>query len=718
MVSPKSERTIEAVLSKLPGVRARASFESRSLHVQFDRRHCALPEIVRRLDDLGLRVHARMEHVAPLPESTLVSRAKDLFSHHYVLIMAIVGALCLLGAAIVRWTEGPAILRYVLVSLSFLLAGWFTAIDTFKVLWRLTFDIDVLMFAAAIGAAAIGSYEEGALLLVLFAFGGAGEELAMDRARRAIEALATLSPDVATIRNDDGTEKLIGIEQLQVDQTVVVRPFDRVPADGIVSEGTSAIDQSPITGESVPVPKDIGANVYAGTINGEGLLLVRVTRLASESTLSRIVAMVREAQTQKSPTQTFTEAVEKWYVPLVLVVSAALIVLPPLLGWTHRQDGKGNWAGWFYQAMAYLTAASPCALAIGTPAAVLSGIARAARLGVLIKGGAHLENLGKVKVIALDKTGTLTRGRPVVTDVHPLGRHDAAQIITLAAAVEKGSTHPLAHAIVEEAVAHQYGLPGVSDSRQIPGLGVTARIDGREISVGNIDHYLNSPDAKSDVSAALRNQADAFNRQGKTVVMVSEDGHPTGIIALSDRPREFAAESIAQLKQQGIARTVMLTGDRAAVADTIAKEVGVDEVKAELLPDQKLDYIKSLREKYGHVAMVGDGVNDAPALATATVGIAMGGAGTDVAIETADVALMSDDLHKLPQAIALSRFSRRIVVQNLTIALGVIAVLSPLAAMGFAYLGIAVLFHEGSTVVVVLNALRILMFKPQLSGNR
>lgn len=711
MVSPRNEHAIESALSKLPGVKAIASFASHSLKVEFDRRTCALPEIARQLDKLGLRLHTTKPATSEieLGAHSMLRKWIDKGIEHRQLTMAIIGALCLLGAWITHYVEGPALLRYALVSACFILAGWYTAIDTFLILKRLAFDIDVLMFAAAIGAAAIGNFEEGGLLLVLFAFGGAGEELAMDKARRAIEALAKLAPDTATVRDANGFEKLVRVENLKVGDRVVVRPFDRLPADGVVESGASAVDQSPITGESEPIEKSPGSNVFAGTINGEGLLVVSVTKLASESTLAKIVTMVREAQTQKSPTELFTEKVEKWYVPLVLIGTAALIVLPPLLGLHHRQLDKGSWAGWFYQAMAFLTAASPCALAIGTPAAVLSGIARAARIGVLVKGGMHLESLGRITAVAFDKTGTLTRGRPEVTDIITLDSLDDHQLLRLAGAVEKGSTHPLARAIVDEATHRSIDLPIADQSVQTPGVGITAIVDRQKVEVGSID-LLKSLNGSAD---QIRARIDALNHQGKTAVVVVVESRPAGIIAMADRPRDGAADVIDLLKKIGIRQTIMLTGDRRAVANEVGKSIHVDQVHAELLPQDKLALVKSLRQQYGEIAMVGDGVNDAPALASATVGIAMGGAGTDVAIETADIALMSDDLRKLPDAISLSRFSRKIIGQNLFIALGVIAVLAPLSAMGFTYLGVAVLFHEGSTVVVVLNSLRLLMFKPK-----
>jgi Cd2+/Zn2+-exporting ATPase len=482
---------------------------------------------------------------------------------------------------------------------------------------------------------------------------------------------------------------------------VVVHPSERLPADGVVIGGASAVDQSAITGESVPIEKTSGDPLFAGTINGNGTLLMSVERPASESTLARIIALVEAAQASKSPTEALTHRIERRYVPAILVATAALIVLPPVLG-------GGAWGVWFYRAMAFLTAASPCALAIGTPAAVLSGIARAARGGVLIKGGAHLEMLGRVRAIAFDKTGTLTSGHAVVTEVLSLNGAAVDEIVRYAAAVEKGSAHPLAQAIVADAESRNGFVTRAEDVRQQPGLGITGMVNGKTVAVGQ-------PRLLATVQADVTNRMSELEAQGRTAVLVALDQTPIGIIGISDQPRASARRVVAELRAAGIEKVVVLTGDNAQSAAAIARDVGVQTCYAGLMPADKLARIHELRETYGCVAMVGDGVNDAPALAAADLGIAMGGAGTHVALETADVALMADDLAKLPEAIGLGRFSRRVIVQNLVIALGVIAVLAPCAALGMATLGVAVVFHEGSTVLVVLNALRLLAYRPRPS---
>lgn len=621
-------------------------------------------------------------------------------------------------ALIAGWFIGPEgsaqWLRLTLLGISVALSSMHTFPEALQRLRRFTLDIDVLMFAAAIGASVIGHYEEGALLLWLFGLGHAGEEMATARSRRAIEALTHLAPESALRLDESGQESLVKLGDLQVGDRVRVKPFDRVPIDSVVIEGDSDVDESSLTGESIPISKTVDSALFAGTMNGPGRLLVRVTRLASDSTLARIIKLVEEAQSQKSPTQLFTDRIERFYVPIVFVVMLLIIFIPPLLGWTPRRDPGRLWGGWFYQAMAFLTAASPCALAIGTPTAILCGIARAARMGVLIKGGAHLESLGKLRAIAMDKTGTITAGKPVVDKVVTHNGFAIAVALKLAAAVDGHTSHPFAASIVNAAALHDARSlsPGVkldaTDVRQIPGEGVTGTIDGRVISVGK--STLAGP--KESWPTDMRQAHESMQSGGFATAWVVQDGQPIAVMGLADLPRDHALEAIARLRELGIEEVAMLTGDHAAVAHAVAQRVGISQVHADLLPDQKLDLISRMEHKYGSVAMVGDGVNDAPALAKATLGIAMGAAGghgaADVAIETADIVLMGQDLRRLGDAIDLARRARRIIAQNLVIALGVISVVAPLAAMGFANLGIAVTLHEGSTVIVVLNALRLL----------
>ena len=618
------------------------------------------------------------------------------FTEHRELLLSGIAGLLLLAGWLLGRAEGPRLLVVVLLLGAYVAGGIYTMRDAWQSLRNRRFEIDLLMIIAAAGAAALGAWEEGALLLFLFSLGHALEHMAMDRARKAIEALAELAPKMAMVQRD-GVEIVVQIEQLLRGDRVIVKPGQRIPADGQVVSGNSAVDQAPITGESIPVDKQAGDKVFAGTVNGEGVLLVDVIKLAQESTLARMVAMVAEAQIQKSPTQRFTDRFERIFVPVVLVGAALLIALPPLFGFPFAES--------FYRAMAVLVAASPCALAIATPSAVLSGIGRAARGGVLIKGGMHLENLGALTAIAFDKTGTLTLGKPVVTDVIAVSG-DETHLLIVAAAVESRSAHPLAQAVVAEAKRRDLNWNEATQVEAVTGMGVRAEFDGQKVIIGNAKLF----DGKA-IPVAILQHALRLQTAGKTIMLIQADGQFLGLLGLADTPRKDAREVLARLHQLGIRKTIMLTGDNERVGRAIANAVGLDEVKAGLLPEDKLKAVEALEKLYGHVAMVGDGVNDAPAMARATVGIAMGGASTDVALETADVALMADDLSKLPFAVALSRASRNIIRQNLYMSLGVVVLLIPATLFGWAGIGLAVLVHEGSTLVVVINALRLLAYK-------
>jgi Cd2+/Zn2+-exporting ATPase len=569
-------------------------------------------------------------------------------------------------------------------------------------LFKGRFDTDILMLAAAGGAAVLGQWSEGAFLLFLFALGHAGEHYALDRARGAVDSLGQLMPKTARVRRGGEIVEL-PVEQLAVGERVVVRPGDRIPVDGQVVSGVSAVDQSPITGESNPVAKESGDEVFAGTINQENALEVEVGRLAQDNTLQRIMQMVAEAQEQKSPTQQFTQTFTSRFVPTVLIFTLLMMVLPPAFGWLSWQDA-------FYRAMLLLVASSPCALALGTPATVLAGIAQAARNGVLIKGGVHLENLGAVKVLALDKTGTLTEGRFQVTDIEPASGVSEQQLLTVVAAVEQQSNHPLAQAVVSEAARRQLSLGVAEGLENLSGRGVRSQLEGQQVLVGSLRLLVELlPQA---VDESLRERVGGHEDNGKTVMLVSQGNQLLGLLALADEPRPEAKQALAELRRLGVSTLAMLTGDNPRAANRIGQQVGVTEVRAGLLPEDKVQVVRELQQQSGTLAMVGDGVNDAPALALAEVGIAMGGAGTAVALETADVALMSDDLSKLPFAVGLSRASRSIIRQNLAISMGVIAMLVVTSVLGLVPLGPTVLFHEGSTLLVVFNALRLLRYRP------
>jgi Cd2+/Zn2+-exporting ATPase len=621
-----------------------------------------------------------------------------------VLTVAVAGAALMIGFFGEKFFGLPPSVALAFYLLSYVAGGYDVAREALPALLRGKFDIDLLMLAAATGAAVLGEWEEGAFLLFLFSLGHAGEHYALDRARNAVGTLGKLMPRTAFVKRSDRLEE-VPVEQLAVNEIVVVKPGERVPVDGIITAGESSIDQSAITGESVPVMRKPGEEVFAGTINQDNALDVRMTRLARDNTLARVMQLVAEAQEQKSPTQRFTETFARRFVPAVLVGTLLVVVILPLgFGW--------KWSASFYRGMLLLVAASPCALAIGTPAAVLAGIAQAARRGVLIKGGVHLENLGRVNTVALDKTGTLTTGHFAVTKVSGFDGTSEDEVLRIAAAVEEQSSHPLAAAIVKSARERHLTFPSASAIENLAGRGIQAQVEGAAVLVGALRAFAGDPAAEK--GQALADTIAKLEAEGQTTVIVRRAGIFIGVIALADEPRALAEEVMKRLRAQGIERLVMLTGDNASVARRVADKIGIADVRAELLPGHKLALIRELQHDRGVIAMIGDGVNDAPALAAATVGVAMGAGGTAVALETADVVLMGDDLGKLSFAIGLSRASQRIIRQNLVIALGVIVMLLVASGFGIIPLSVAVVLHEGSTIAVVLNALRLLAWRERL----
>jgi len=585
-------------------------------------------------------------------------------------------------------------------------------------------DIDFLMIAAALGAAAIGEWEEGALLLFLFTLSGALEEFAMERTRKAIEALADLRPEVARVRRLD-QELTLAVDELVIGDIVLVRPGERLPVDGVVTNGTSSIDQSPITGESIPVRKVVADPVYAGTINGGGALEIEVQKLAGESTLSKIIKLVEAAQKDATPTQQFIDRFSQPYT--YIVIGATLLAI--VVGWLFINEPFDTT---LYRAMTLLVVASPCALIISTPASVLSAIAAAARGGVLFKGGAYLEKVASIEIVAFDKTGTLTHGKPVVTDIRPLTGYSETDLLRMAASAELRSEHHIGNAIVEQAKAEEIALETPSEFYAIAGEGIQARFKRQThtetIYIGNDKLFLNEA---MDISPAVRLIGTTLQKQGKTVMLVvrrsrvedtlgdDRDWELVGYLAVADTVRPEAKATITQLHATGVKRVAMLTGDNRAVAENIARELGIDEVYSDLLPEQKVEIVHRLAAE-GKTAMIGDGVNDAPALATATVGIAMGAGGTDVALETADIVLMASDLTKLPFSLQLGRQAEQIVRQNVIFSVAVIIALvlattvAPVFFPGFVLpLPLGVVGHEGSTLIVVANGLRLLALRPR-----
>ncbi|MCZ2099450.1 MAG: cadmium-translocating P-type ATPase [Anaerolineae bacterium] len=598
---------------------------------------------------------------------------------------------------IAAWAGWPDALISVLGVIAYIAGGFFGVQDGFESLRQRQINIDLLMILAALGAAAVGEWRDGAILLFLFSLSNVLQDYAIGRSRDAIRSLFALYPEEAHVQRGEQVVT-VPIAEIQVGETVLIRPGERIPVDGVVVRGQTSVDQATITGESMPVEKGEGDKVFAGTLNQNGAIDVRVTQHASQSTLARIIHMVEEAQHRKAPSQRFLEDFEQYYALGVIAATALVLAVPWLL------LGHGFHSS-FYRAMVLLVVASPCALVISVPAAFLSAIAAGARKGVIFKGGAHLEQMSTIKVVAFDKTGTLTAGRPSVTDLVPASGVSVDELLRVSAAVEARSEHPLSRAVRQAAEARGIPLETVEEFEAVTGQGVGGALDGQIVRVGRlrfIEHCAGHPPA--DLMAAH----DRLKAEGKTVLFACAGGAWLGVIAVADQLREEAAALVSALHAAGVERVVMLTGDNERVGQNIAREAGIDHVYAELLPEDKARIMEELEREVGPVAMVGDGVNDAPALAAATVGIAMGAAGTDVALETADVVLMGDDLPTIPYAIKLSQRARRVVWQNIAFALSVIVALVIGTFLIDLPLPMGVIGHEGSTVIVVLNGLRLL----------
>lgn len=582
--------------------------------------------------------------------------------------------------------------------LSAILIGGFSLMkEGLTNLFKLEFDMSTLMTIAVIGAALIGDWAEGAVVVFLFSVSEALESYSIDKARNSITSLIEIAPTTAIVLR--GTNEFeVDVEDLRINDVILIKPGQKIAMDGEVIQGDSSVNQAAITGESVPVHKVLGDEVFAGTLNEEGVMQVRVTKLAEDTTIAKIIHLVEEAQAEKAPTQQFVDRFARYYTPAILGISLLIMIIPPLLL-------GGVWGDWFYKGLVVLVVGCPCALVISTPIAIVTAIGNAARNGVLIKGGIHLEETGQIKVVAFDKTGTLTEGCPEVTDVVTVSTLTEDQVLQQAASIEKYSQHPLASSIMRAAEKLPLGLLAVEQFQSITGKGAKAMIGEHLVHVGspNLFREMNT------VEASIEQQILTLQKQGKTVMLVWSEAGLEGIIAVADQVRKSSLKVIEKLHEMG-KKTVMLTGDNQSTALAIGAQLGLSEVKAELLPDQKVEMIKSLSQ-YGKVAMVGDGVNDAPALATANVGIAMGGAGTDTALETADIALMADDLEKLPYTIKLSSRTKQIILQNISIALGLKVIALLLIIPGWLTLWMAVMADMGATVIVVLNSLRLMKNK-------
>jgi Cd2+/Zn2+-exporting ATPase len=613
-----------------------------------------------------------------------------------------VGVLTALG-----W-EAPGVAQHdlpplvvALYAAGILTGGWFVARRAWNAARRLSPDMNLLMTIAVVGAISIGEWFEGAVVTFLFAVSLALESWSVNRARRAVEALLAIAPPTARVLHDDGSDVEVPAADVLVGTPVLVKPGDRIPLDGYVRQGISHVNQAPITGESLPVEKAPGAEVFAGTINGEGVLHVEVTRLAGESTLAQIIRMVGEAQSRRAPSEQWVDRFARVYTPAILGLAMLVGIVPPLVA-------GGEWGAWFYRALVLLVIGCPCALVISTPVSIVASLAAAARQGVLVKGGAFIEAPAHLQAVALDKTGTLTAGSPTVVDVMPLNGHTETELLQAMGAVEAHSDHPLARAIVAHVRQRGLNVSTAADVRAVNGRGVTAQLNGRRYWLGSHRYLEELGQETPDVHQGLELMSNA----GHTVVIMGTDDHVCGFVTLADAVRPESRAAIAALRQVGVAHIVMLTGDNRATAERIAGETGIAETRAELLPADKVTAVEDLVQRYGTVAMIGDGVNDAPAMGRATIGIAMGAAGSDAAIEAADVALMSDDLSKLAWLVRHSRRTLTIIRQNVILSLGVKVVLVALTFTGSATLWAAIAADMGVSLVVITNALRLLRAGP------
>ncbi len=684
----KLEKRIQA----MPGVSsARVNYGAAKMQVVHE---IALSEVLGTIEKMGYK--GRVEGEVSNEESRLPFWR----SNKYALSTILSGSVLLL-ALLLQGFNAPVLWIHSTYILAILLGGFLPAKAGLSILINAReLDMNALMSIAAMGAVALGQFEEGAVVVLLFALGNALQAYSMDKTRNSIRMLMDLAPNEALIRRN-GQELTLPVQEIRLGDILILRPGERVAMDGQVIKGTSALDEKAITGESIPADKELGDKVYAGTINGYGSLEIKVEKLARDNTLSRIITMVEDAQGQKAPSEQFVDKFARYYTPAVIITAALVAVLPPLLL-------QQSFSQWVYQALGMLLVACPCALVISTPVSIVSAIGTAARNGVLIKGGAYLEAMGEIKAIAFDKTGTLTRGQAEVTDIIALSGSQT-EVLSLAAAIESRSEHPLAQAISKFGQEQGASLPAIDSFQAVAGQGAYADLQGQRYYIGNPRFFAEQARALNN---QIKQQVEELQNQGKTVILLADAEKFLGLIALADRLRENSVQELALLKQMGIEKTIMLTGDNQRTARSIAAAVGVDEFQADLLPEDKVKAIQELLARQPKVAMVGDGVNDAPALAIATVGIAMGAAGTDVALETADIALMADDLSKLAYSVDLGRRTRRIIKQNIAFSLIIKASILLLVIPGWLTLWLAVVGDMGTSLLVTLNGMRLLRTKP------
>lgn len=593
------------------------------------------------------------------------------------------------------------LLTKALYILAIIIGGYDLFKEGFSDLIKLDFSMESLMTIAIIGAAFIGEWAEGSIVVILFAISEALERFSMDKARQSIRSLMDIAPKEALIRRNN-VEQLISVDKIDIDDIMIIKPGQKIAMDGLVINGHSSVNQAAITGESVPVEKQLDDEVFAGTLNEEGVLEVKVTKKVTDTTIAKIIHLVEEAQGERAPAQAFVDKFAKYYTPFIIIMALLIVVVPPLFF-------GGDWNKWLYQGLSILVVGCPCSLVISTPVSIVSAIGNAAKNGVLVKGGVYLEEIGHLRAIAFDKTGTLTKGKPVVTDFIATSSETDINYLSIISSLESLSQHPLASAILNEAdkTNVDYKSIQIEDFQSITGKGLTGIHQ-------NIRYYIGSPklfSASVIEETAVKVQYRQFQEQGKTAMYFGTDEQILGVIAVADEVRDSSADVISELHKLSIEHTIMLTGDNTKTAESIGRQLGVTEIKGDLMPQEKLDSIKALRTTYNKVAMVGDGINDAPALAASTVGIAMGGAGTDTALETADVALMGDDLQKLPFIVRLSRQTLKVIKQNITFSLGIKLLALLLVIPGWLTLWIAIVADMGATLLVTLNGLRLMKVK-------
>lgn len=627
-------------------------------------------------------------------------RSKESFIKRNIALIISLGFI--LVAVICQLSLGEDhLLTKALYILAIIIGGFDLFKEGFSDLIKLDFSMESLMTIAIIGAAFIGEWAEGSIVVILFAISEALERFSMDKARQSIRSLMDIAPKEALIRRNN-VEQLVSVDKIDIDDIMIIKPGQKIAMDGLVINGHSSVNQAAITGESVPVEKQLDDEVFAGTLNEEGVLEVKVTKKVTDTTIAKIIHLVEEAQGERAPAQAFVDKFAKYYTPFIIIMALLIVVVPPLFF-------GGDWNKWLYQGLSILVVGCPCSLVISTPVSIVSAIGNAAKNGVLVKGGVYLEEIGHLRAIAFDKTGTLTKGKPVVTDFIATSSETDINYLSIISSLESLSQHPLASAILNEAdkTNVDYKSIQIEDFQSITGKGLTGIHQ-------NIRYYIGSPklfSASVIEETAVKVQYRQFQEQGKTAMYFGTDEQILGVIAVADEVRDSSAAVISELHKLSIEHTIMLTGDNTKTAESIGKQLGVTEIKGDLMPQEKLDSIKALRTTYNKVAMVGDGINDAPALAASTVGIAMGGAGTDTALETADVALMGDDLQKLPFIVRLSRQTLKVIKQNITFSLGIKLLALLLVIPGWLTLWIAIVADMGATLLVTLNGLRLMKVK-------